>query len=292
MEEGLSTTPTALEESPAATLSDHPGGAALQPLTGVKLWILVSALVVSDFLNALDQTILSAAIPSISDDFHALSDVSWYASAYLLLSTAFMPLQGQIYAKFDNLKLLYIANFALFEVGSILCAAAPSSKVFILGRAIAGIGAGGVYIGIMRILSRCFTDPDVRPPSVLKRLSQLDFAGLVIILGSLLCIILGLQDGGISAPWSSSLPIGLIVGSVALAAAFILLQHYRPSTASVPLRLFHDRNVVLCFALNFTIGAGYFILLTYLPIYFQIEKGYTPLASGVATLPVGRRADL
>jgi MFS family permease len=53
---------------------------------------------------------------------------------------------GRIYTFFD-LKIVYIVSITIFELGSLLCAVAPSSMSFIIGRALAGIGAGGVFTG-------------------------------------------------------------------------------------------------------------------------------------------------
>lgn len=79
--------------------------------------------------------------------------VAWYASAYLLTQMSFQPTFGKIYT-FFNLKWVYLISSIIFEGGSILCAAAPSSAAFIIGRAIAGLGAAGIFCGAMIIISK------------------------------------------------------------------------------------------------------------------------------------------
>lgn len=81
------------------------------------------------------------------------SNLAWYATAYLLTQLSFQPTFGKIYT-FFNLKWVYLASSIIFEGGSVLCAAAPSSPVFIVGRAIAGLGAAGIFCGAMIIASR------------------------------------------------------------------------------------------------------------------------------------------
>ena len=78
--------------------------------------------------------------------------MGWYASAYLLTSSAFQLVFGKMFTIF-NVKIVYLAAVALFELGSLICATAPNSVAFIIGRAIAGIGAAGVYSGSIIVLT-------------------------------------------------------------------------------------------------------------------------------------------
>lgn len=102
------------------------------------------------FLVALDRTIIGTAIPTITNEFNSLGDVGWYASAYLLCMCGFQLLFGRIYT-FFNVKVVFLVNIAIFEIGSAICGAAPSSNVFIFGRAIAGVGAAGIFSGAIPI---------------------------------------------------------------------------------------------------------------------------------------------
>lgn len=83
------------------------------PAKGRRLLILL-CLVLGTFLVAIDTTIISVAIPTISTDFEALHDVGWYGSAYLMTLTAFQPTMSKIYKTFSA-KAAYIASIALFE---------------------------------------------------------------------------------------------------------------------------------------------------------------------------------
>ena len=83
------------------------------PTKGRQLLILL-CLILGTFLVAIDTTIISVAIPTISTDFEALHDVGWYGSAYLLTLTAFQPTMSKIYKIFSP-KMAYIASVALFE---------------------------------------------------------------------------------------------------------------------------------------------------------------------------------
>lgn len=98
-----------------------------------------------------DRTILATAVPKITDDFHSLGDIGWYGSAYMLTSCSFQLLFGRVYT-FYNPKYVFLASIAIFEIGSALCGAAPSSTALIVGRAIAGLGSAGIFAGAIVII--------------------------------------------------------------------------------------------------------------------------------------------
>ena len=98
-----------------------------------------------------DQNIISTAIPRITDEFRSIDDIGWYGSAYLLTMCSFQLLMGKVY-KFYPVKPVFLAGVLLFEIGSAICGAAPSSTVFIVGRAIAGLGSSGMFSGLMVIM--------------------------------------------------------------------------------------------------------------------------------------------
>lgn len=92
--------------------------------------------------------IISTAIPAITDEFQATNDIGWYGAAYLLTNCAFLLVFGKLYSLFQ-VKVTFLIAVLLFEVGSAICGAAPNSTAFIIGRAIAGLGAGGVQSGVV-----------------------------------------------------------------------------------------------------------------------------------------------
>lgn len=99
----------------------------------LKFWLILLSAFVSMFLVALDRTIISTAIPTITDDFKSLGDIGWYGSAYMLSTAAFQLLWGRIY-RFYDLRFTFLSCIIIFEIGSAVCGAAPSSVVFIIGK--------------------------------------------------------------------------------------------------------------------------------------------------------------
>lgn len=120
-------------------------------LSGWRLAVVITCLFFGAFLIALDTDVINVAVPTISSEFESLGDVAWYGTAYLLLITSFQPIFGTLYTHFGT-NAIYRSSVVIFELGSVLCAAAPSSNVFIAGRAIAGLGAAGILQGALSII--------------------------------------------------------------------------------------------------------------------------------------------
>lgn len=121
-----------------------------------------SSSLITNLMTAIqDQNIIATAIPKITDEFHSLSDVGWYGTAYLLVMCSLQLLMGKIY-KFYPTKPLFMGGIVMFEIGSAICGAAPNSVAFILGRAIQGIGSACMFSGAMVIMF--YTIPLQRRP--------------------------------------------------------------------------------------------------------------------------------
>ncbi|KPM38176.1 hypothetical protein AK830_g8402 [Neonectria ditissima] len=116
-----------------------------------KRVVIMLSLYLAMFLIILDSSIIATAVPRITDEFDSISDIGWYGSSYLLTTCAFQLLMGKIY-KYYPAKPVFLVGITLFEVGSVICGAAPNSKAFIVGRAIAGLGSSGLFSGVMVIM--------------------------------------------------------------------------------------------------------------------------------------------
>ncbi|MCJ1437530.1 hypothetical protein MMC27_006917 [Xylographa pallens] len=111
-----------------------------------KVVVVMVAVFLSLFIMSLDRTIISTAIPQLTDEFHSFGDIAWYGSAYMITACSFQLLYGRIYT-FYSPKWVFLSSIGLFELGSLICGVAPSSKAFIVGRAIAGLGSAGIMGG-------------------------------------------------------------------------------------------------------------------------------------------------
>ena len=142
--------PPLTDAQPVSALSDKQEGNPLEdPImypTGTKLILILAAAALSVFLVALDTTIVSTAIPSITAEYNSLDDIGWYGSAFFMTMAAFQSMWGKAY-KYFSIKLVYLLAIVIFEVGNLICALAPNSAALIIGRAIAGFGGAGISSG-------------------------------------------------------------------------------------------------------------------------------------------------
>src|SRR5499427_8750099 len=95
------------------------------------------------FLAALNQTIVATALPTIGRAFNDFENLSWVVTAYLLTSTAVAPLYGKLSDIYGR-RATILACIGIFLAGSAVCAAAPDMTFLVLGRALQGIGGGGI----------------------------------------------------------------------------------------------------------------------------------------------------
>ncbi|KAI1453653.1 major facilitator superfamily domain-containing protein [Annulohypoxylon moriforme] len=127
-------------------------GTTDQP-SSLRLSLIMVGLCLAVFLTGMDQTILATATPIISNEFKALDDIGWWSNAYLLTLSSFQLFYGKLYSLF-SIKLVYLTAIALFEIGSLICTTAPNSIALIIGRALAGLGAAGVFSGGILITTK------------------------------------------------------------------------------------------------------------------------------------------
>src|SRR5437870_3577889 len=111
----------------------------IQPQQRVRLIFVALMLVL--LLAALDQTIVSTALPTIVGDLGGIEHLSWVVTAYLLSSTIAGPLYGKLGDLYGRKKILQTA-IVIFLVGSVLCGISQSMGELIAFRAIQGLGAG------------------------------------------------------------------------------------------------------------------------------------------------------
>ncbi|KAH8920234.1 MFS general substrate transporter [Atractiella rhizophila] len=108
-----------------------------------KMWIVFPGLLLGIFLAALDQTIVSVALPTIVRELGGASGYSWVGSAYLLMSAAVVPFNGKLSDIIGQKPVLFF-SIGVFLLGSALCGAAQSMIWLILCRGVQGIGGGGI----------------------------------------------------------------------------------------------------------------------------------------------------
>jgi EmrB/QacA subfamily drug resistance transporter len=143
-------------------------------------WIL-GALMLTMLLAALDQTIVSTALPTITSDLGGLNELSWVVTAYLLASTASTPIWGKISDLYGR-KLMLQLSVVVFVGASMLAGLSQNMGQLIGTRALQGIGGGGIMVLVMAVIA------DLIPPRERGRYAGLFGAvfGLSSVIGPLL----------------------------------------------------------------------------------------------------------
>ena len=112
-------------------------------LTHQQTLLIVFGVLLPTFMGSLDQTILATALPTIGRDFDDMHSLPWLITAYLLASTAIIPLYGKI-ADIHGRRFALRIAILTYIAGSLVCALAPSMLVLIFGRVLHGLGGGGL----------------------------------------------------------------------------------------------------------------------------------------------------
>jgi len=126
-------------------------------MTHRQIMVVLSGLMLGMLLAALDQTIVSTALPTIVGDLGGLNQLSWVVTAYLLTSTAATPLYGKISDLYGR-RPVYIFAIVVFVAGSMLAGLSQSMWQLVATRAMQGLGAGGLMALTFAIIG------DIIPP--------------------------------------------------------------------------------------------------------------------------------
>ncbi|MFJ1971020.1 DHA2 family efflux MFS transporter permease subunit [Streptomyces sp. NPDC087903] len=230
-------------DAPVATGHARDAG---DPHVPGNVLVSIGALLLGMLLAALDQTIVSTALPTIVSDLGGLDHLSWVVTAYLLASTAATPLWGKLGDQYGRKKLFQTA-IVIFLIGSALCGMAQNMPQLIAFRALQGLGGGGLMVLSMAIVG------DLVPPRERGRYQGLFGAvfGATSVLGPLLG---GLFTEHLS--WRWVFYVNLPVGVVALAVIASTLHIPRKVTPHVIdyLGTFLIASVATCLVLVASLG--------------------------------------
>jgi hypothetical protein len=128
--------------------------------------------------------------------------------------------------------------------------------------------------------------PKPQKRTLLEQINQLDPIGIFFFIPSMVCLILALQWGGTTDPWSSPKIIGLLVTFAVLFIIFVVVEVMTPETAMAPTRVVLNRSMAGSMSFMFLLSGGMMSIIYYLSIWFQAAKGDSALHAGINTLPI------
>lgn len=288
------------------------------------------------FLAVVDQTIVATALPAIAAATGAVERVSWIVVAYLIAATIAAPIYGRLGDAFGRRNLMFGA-LGLFMVSSLVCAAAPTVEVLILGRVLQGLGGGGLmtlsqaligetipprerarYQGYLAAVAVCantfgpvmggvlteyfgwrsiflinlpvalgaivLTFRLPKPPT--DRVAwRADPGGFVLFTIFVATTLLALQQ--VQHAELSSLPLGGAMIVIGLIALVLLFRHEnRAASPLIPLALLRQPAIWHSDALAACHGAALVSLITFLPVYLEVVRGFTPSTTGLLLVPL------
>lgn len=174
---------------------------------------IFAGLLLAMFVSSLSETVTATALPTIVGDLGGVDHMEWVTTAYILAATIMMPIYGKL-GDLIGRKYLLVSALGIFIAGSITCGFVTSMDGLIIGRAIEGLGGGGLII-----LSQA-TIADVIPPR--ERGKYMGVMGSVFALSTVLGPLLGgwfVQVTGWRWLFGFNVPLALL--AIAAAAKFL-----------------------------------------------------------------------
>ncbi|CDO74981.1 hypothetical protein BN946_scf184945.g53 [Trametes cinnabarina] len=246
---------------------------------GSAFWLSFTAIVLSNFLSAIDLTAVSTAVPTITDDLHGGADFVWIGSAYGLASAAILPFSGRLSDVFGRRPIMLIA-IAIFFLGSALSGAAKSMTWLIAARNL-NLPLAGICFVLVAVFLR------VRTPegSMREKLTRIDWFGNFLIIAGTTLALLALTWGGIQYPWNSAHVLAPLIIGFALIGLFLVYEAFVPLEPTTPLDILRNRTALGGNLATFAHGILTMSAMFYIPVYFQACMDATPINSSVKMLP-------
>ncbi|KAJ8100833.1 major facilitator superfamily domain-containing protein [Lipomyces tetrasporus] len=266
-------------DSPDTSIKES---APTRTIVGFRWFLVCLATFSANLLYGLDTTIAADLQAAVSNSFDNVTQMGWLGVGFTLGSVVTILPLGKAYAIFDT-KWLFIGCLTMFAAGSALCGAAPSMNAMIVGRAWAGAGGAGMYLGTLNLVSTTTT--------LREAAFYVGFIGFVYGGGCILGPIIGGSLADSSATWRWAFYLNLVLfGVMSPIYLFVLpsLPRHPDKTFLEKIKKLDWLGIILttatyvCFVLAFTFGGaiwdwndGRFIALVVLFVIFTTAFAIT-----------------
>lgn len=309
---------------------------SVYPLGKRRTLVVFAGLMIGMLVAALNQTIVATAAPLVVADLGGFDRYSWLFSVYVLALTVTVPLYGKLSDLYGR-RPFFVLGIALFAAGSVLAGLAPSFEILIAGRAVQGLGAGGLIPLAIAVIgdivpprrrgrwqaltSGVFAVSSVLGPTTGGWIADntswrwaffvslpvaglalvvvwfgfgkrerhgrrtIDVVGALVLAAATSAGLYAAAAGGVTAPWTSPLVVGLLAGSGVLAVVFVAWER-RVADPILPLALFRERTIATVQIALFTVGAAAFGTIMIVPLFVQRVLGETATHSGAVLTPL------
>jgi MFS family permease len=177
-----------------------------------RFWLVFAALCLISFISAIDSTIITVALPTMTRAIGGEKDYVSMANVFVFAATTIQPLFGQVSNIFGR-RWPMIVSIALFALGSGITAGANSVAMFVAGRTVQGLGSGGLFVLLNLIVC------DLVP--LRERGKYLGFMLSTAAVGTVIGPIVG---GALTSNWRWIFYLNLPISGLALVAMFAFLK--------------------------------------------------------------------
>ncbi|KAJ7921389.1 MFS drug transporter [Mycena leptocephala] len=290
----------------------------------------------------LDETMISVALPTISSDLGAGSQISWVAAAFFVTSTACQALYGR-FSDIWSRKIVLFGLMFIFFIGNLASGFSKTFVELLIFRAVSGIGGGGLstvaqiivsdvvslrergkYQGILGVsvafsygvgpvIGGLFVEHSTwrwifwltLPLTVVsaaavyffmplktveggwrQKLGRIDFVGSLLILLASTLLVLSLTWASGSYQWRNPHVFATLVVGCVISIGFVLWEWKVPAFPIIPMHIFKKRIVIGAGITQTINGFLTVVQVFYLPSFYQLAYGYSPVKSGLLVLPL------